>query len=173
MNDLVTIAEIGRPHGLAGELKVKPIVDASDRFSRLKHVVVEAADGRRARFTIQRVRNQKAGYIVSFHEITSIEQAVLWARAKVKIPQDALETLPEGRYYHFDLMGMDVFTESGASIGTIEDIFSTGSHDVFVVKQQDTEHLIPGTEEIVRHVDVEQKRMVIRPIEGLLTHDTV
>ena len=54
MNDLVTIAEIGRPHGLAGELKVRPIVDASDRFSKLKHVVVEAADGRRAQFTIRR-----------------------------------------------------------------------------------------------------------------------
>ena len=173
MNDLVTIAEIGRPHGLAGELKVKPIVDTSDRFSRLKHVVVEAADGRRAEFTIRRVRNQNAGCIIAFHEITSIEQAALWARAEVKIPQDALEALPDGRYYHFDLMGMEVFTETGVCIGTIEDIFPTGSNDVFVVKQQETEHLIPGTEEIVRHVDVQQKRMVIRPIEGLLAHDAV
>lgn len=173
MSDLVTIGEIGRPHGLAGELKVRPVVDDSERFSRLKHVIVEAADGRRAQFTIRRVRSQKAGYIVAFHEITSIEQAALWARAEVKIPQDALEALPDGRYYHFDLVGMDVFTESGACIGTIEDIVSTGSHDVFVVKQQETEHLIPGTEEIVRHVDVTQKRMVIRPIEGLLAHDAV
>ena len=173
MNDLVTIGEIGRPHGLAGEVKVKPIVDSSDRFSKLKHVIVEAADGRREQFTIRRVRNQKAGYIISFHEITSIDQAASWARAEVKIPQDALESLPDGRYYHFDLMGMEVFTESGACIGTIEDIFATGSNDVFVVKQQETEHLIPGTEEIVRHVDVAQKRMVIRPIEGLLTHDAV
>lgn len=173
MNDLVTIGEVGRPHGLAGELKVRPMVDASDRFSRLKHVILEAKDGRQARFTIRRVRNQKEGYIVSFRELTSIEQAALWTRAEVKIPQDALETLPEGRYYHFDLVGMDVFTERGACIGTIEDIVPTGSHDVFVVKQQDIEHLIPCTEEIVRHVDVEQKRMVIRPIEGLLTHDAV
>ena len=42
-----------------------------------------------------------------------------------------------------------------------------------LVKQQEVEHLIPGTEEIVRQVDVAQKRMVIRPIEGLLTHDEV
>ncbi len=173
MSDLVTIGEVGRPHGLAGDLKVRPMVNDPARFGGLHHVILEAADGQRAQFTIQRVRNQKAGYIVSFHEITSIEQAALWARAEVKIPQDALETLPEGRYYHFDLMGMEVFTESGACIGTIEDIFPTGSHDVFVVKQQDVEHLIPGTEEIVRHVDVEQKRMVIHPIEGLLTHDAV
>jgi 16S rRNA processing protein RimM len=173
MSDLVTIGEIGRPHGLAGEVKVKPIVDSSDRLSGLKHVIVETADGRREQFTIRRVRTQNAGYIVSFHEITSIEQAALWARAEVKIPQDALETLPEGRYYYFDLMGMEVFTESGACIGIIEDIFPTGSNDVFVVKQQEIEHLIPGTEEIVLQVDVAQKRMVIRPIEGLLTHDAV
>jgi len=173
MSDLVTIGEIGRPHGLAGEVKVRPIVDDSGRFSRLKHVIVETPNGQRTQLTIQRVRSQNAGYIVSFHEITSIEQAALWTRAEVKIPQDALEALPDGRYYHFDLMGMEVFTENDVCIGTIEDIVSTGSHDVFVVKQQETEHLIPGTEEIVRHVDVEQKRMVIRPIEGLLTHDAV
>lgn len=173
MSDLVTIGEVGRPHGLVGDLKVRPMVDDPDRFGGLRQVILEAEDGQRGTFTIRRVRNQNAGYIVSFHEITSIEQAALWARAEVKIPQDALETLPAGRYYHFDLMGMEVFTESGACIGTIEQIFPTGSNDVFVVKQQDVEHLIPGTEEIVRHVDVEQKRMVIRPIEGLLTHDAV
>ncbi|MBQ26796.1 MAG: 16S rRNA processing protein RimM [Nitrospiraceae bacterium] len=172
-NNLVTIGETGRPHGLAGELKIRPIVDNPNRFAKLHHVILEAPDGRRARFTIRRIRNQNAGCIVSFHEVTSIEQAALWVRAEVKISQDALETLPDGEYYHFDLVGMDVFTESGACIGTIKDIFSTGSNDVFVVKKQDIEHLIPSTEEIVRHVDVKQKRMVIRPMEGLLEHDEV
>ena len=60
MNDLVTIGEVGRPHGLAGELKVRPIVDAPDRFGGLHQVILEAQDGQRARFTIRRVRNQKA-----------------------------------------------------------------------------------------------------------------
>ena len=173
MNDLVTIGEVGRPHGLAGELKVRPIADTPDRFGKLQYVILEAADGRRERFTLRGVRNQNTWYIVSFQEITSIEQAELWARAEVKIPQDCLEVLPDGRYYHFDLMGMDVFTEGGDPIGTIEDIISTGSHDVFVVKQDNLEHLIPGTDEIVRYVDVAQRRMVIRPIKGLLAHDAV
>ncbi len=172
-NDLVTIGEIGRPHGLAGELKIRPIVDDPNRFVGLSHVTLEATDGRRAKFTIQRVRNQNTSCIVSFHEITSIDQALLWVRAEVKIPQNSLEALPDGHYYHFDLIGMDVFTERDVRIGTIANIFSTGSNDVFVVKKQDIEHLIPNTEEIVRHVDVEQKRMVIRPIEGLLAHDAV
>ena len=173
MNDLVTIAVIGRPHGLAGDLKVRPVVDAPDRFVGRLNVILEGKDGRRVRFTIRRVRSQNAWRIVSFHEMTSIEQASFWVGGEVKIARDALELLPDGEYYHFDLVGMEVFTEGGLCIGMIEDIFQTGSNDVFVVKHQETEHLIPGTEEIVRYVDVARKRMVIRPIEGLLAHDAV
>ncbi len=171
--DLVTIGEVGRTHGLAGELKVRPIADTPDRLDGLEQLILEAEDGRVGTFTIQGVRHQGQWLIVSFHEISSVEQAQPWVRSMVKIPMDRLENLPEGEYYHFDLIGMEVVTETGARLGAIEDIIPTGSNDVFVVRHENEEYLIPSTEEVVRQVDVAQKRMVIRPMEGLLDCNAV
>ena len=169
MSDLVMIGETGRPHGLAGALKIRPVTNVPNRFAGLRRVILESEDGRQTWLTIRRVRTHSSWSIVSFHELTSLEEAMLWTRAKVKIPQETLGILPDGQYYHFDLLGMNVFTESGRCIGAIDEIVPTGSNDVFVVTQQNVSHLIPSTEEVVRHVDVRGKRMVIRPIEGLFS----
>jgi len=171
LKELVTVGEVGRPHGLLGSLRARSIVSSPNRFAELAKVFFELPSGQQDCFTIRHVRAQKSTCIITLEEINSIEQAVVWVKAKIKIPKDCLEVLPAGQYYHFDLVGMEVLTETGSSIGTLEDILPTGSNDVFVVKQHGIEHLIPGTEEIVRHIDVEHKRMVIRPIEGLLAYD--
>ena len=86
----------------------------------------------------------------------------------VFIDKKELAALPDEEYYWFDLEGLDVYTKDGDFIGIIKEIFSTGSNDVFVVKNGKKESLIPGTKEVVLSIDKTSGKMVINPIEGLL-----
>jgi 16S rRNA processing protein RimM len=83
-----------------------------------------------------------------------------------------LPQLDEGEYYWHELIGMEVRTDTGKPLGTLEKILDTGSNDVYVVRKGEQEVLIPAIREVIREVDVAGSRMVIHPIEGLLDeHD--
>ncbi len=86
----------------------------------------------------------------------------------IKVPEEEAIPLPEGTYYWFELIGMEVVSETGEKLGTIVDIFETGSNDVYVLKRGRKETYIPATREVIRQVDKQAKRMTIRVPEGLL-----
>jgi 16S rRNA processing protein RimM len=86
----------------------------------------------------------------------------------IKVPEEETEPLPEGTYYWFELIGMEVFSEDGEKLGTITDIFETGSNDVYVVKRGRKEVYIPATQEVIKQIDRKAKRMIIHLMDGLL-----
>ncbi len=86
----------------------------------------------------------------------------------LKVPAEEAVSLPEGTYYWFELMGMEVVTESGEKLGSIVDIFETGSNDVYVVKRGRKEVYVPATREVIKQVDRKEKRMIIHLIDGLI-----
>ncbi len=100
--------------------------------------------------------------------VSTREQALQLKGSDVFIDKKELAALPDEEYYWFDLEGLDVYTKDGDFIGIIKEIFSTGSNDVFVVKNGKKESLIPGTKEVVLSIDKTSGKMVINPIEGLL-----
>ena len=76
--------------------------------------------------------------------------------------------LPEGVYYIADLIGLDVFTESDEYLGKVDDIFSTGSNDVYVVKDElGKQKLLPGIDEVIKIIDIEAGKIIVNLIEGL------
>jgi len=86
----------------------------------------------------------------------------------IKVPEEEAVPLPEGTYYWFELIGMEVVSEDGEKLGAIVDVFETGSNDVYVLKQDGKEIYIPATREVIRLVDKKAKRMTIRVPDGLL-----
>jgi 16S rRNA processing protein RimM len=86
----------------------------------------------------------------------------------VQVPQEEAVPLPDGQYYWFELIGLEVVTESGEKLGRVVDIFETGSNDVYVVKAGKKEIYLPATREIIKQVDRAAKRMVIHVVDGLL-----
>jgi 16S rRNA processing protein RimM len=86
----------------------------------------------------------------------------------IKVPEEEAVPLPEGSYYWFELIGMEVFSETEEKLGKIVDIFETGSNDVYVVKQGRKEIYVPATREIIKQIDRAAKRMIIHPVDGLL-----
>jgi 16S rRNA processing protein RimM len=79
--------------------------------------------------------------------------------------------LPEpedGEYYWCDLIGLTVATVDGLELGTLREIFETGSSDIYVVRSAEREYLIPAIADVISRIDLKEGRMLITPLEGLL-----
>jgi 16S rRNA processing protein RimM len=166
---MVAIGKIVRVHGVHGDVKVRSYSDVPRRFEGLKQVAVAGPAGEQRMLTVRASRRIADGYLVAFEEVGTPEAAAPLVGSLLRIPQERLAPLPDGRYYECDLLGMDVFMEEGVFLGVIAEILSTRSNAVFVVRGSgDVEHLIPGTKEVVRMVDVPGRRLTVRRVAGLL-----
>jgi 16S rRNA processing protein RimM len=86
----------------------------------------------------------------------------------LEVPEGELRPLGEGEYYHFQILGLEVRTSAGEVLGRVEQIISTGSNDVFVVRGQRGEVLIPAVDDVVKSVNLTVGRMEVEAVEGLL-----
>jgi len=166
---LITIGRIIKPFGVQGEMKIEPMTDFPDRFRKLGRVVLVSPSGRELAAEVRSARTDGLGSIyLLLAGYESPEKAKALNGWFIKVPQEEAVPLPEGSFYHFELIGMEVVSESGEKLGTITDIFATGSNDVYVMKLGRKETYIPATKEIIKQVDRKRKRMVIHVMDGLL-----
>lgn len=165
---LIIIGRVVKPWGVRGELKIEPITDFPERFKRLQRVFLASASGESREFRVKSVRYRAGIPYLTFEGYETPEKARALAGRLIQIPEEEAMPLPEGSYYWFELIGMDVFTEDGERLGRVADIFCTGSNDVYVVRHGRREYYIPATQEIIRVIDRARKRMIIHVIDGLL-----
>lgn len=166
-SNLVAVGYIVRTHGIRGEIKVIPLSDIPNRYRTLKRVYIHTPSGEIKEYFIKRARATKKGIIVSFDPPISMDEAKGMVKGYIKIPEDEVPRPGKDSYYHFEIIDMDVFTVDNDYLGKIVEILSTGSNDVYVVRRDDEEYLIPAIKDVVKEVDVKEKRMIIIPVEGL------
>jgi len=165
---LITIGKVLKPWGVKGEMKVAPQTDFPERFKKLDRVVLVSPAGKETSGTVTAVRFMNNELLVTFSGYDSPEKAKALNGWFIKISQEEAIPLPEGSYYWFELIGMEVFSETGEKLGTITDIFETGSNDVYVIKRDRKEFYIPATREVIKQVDTGAKKMVIHLLNGLM-----
>ncbi|MDA8099833.1 MAG: ribosome maturation factor RimM [Nitrospiraceae bacterium] len=165
---LITIGKVQKPHGVKGEVKVEPLTDHLDRFRKLRRVFLTASDEKTQECAVKAVRYLDSIPLLQLAGYDSPERARELNGRLVQIPEEEAVPLPEGQYYWFELIGMEVLSEAGEKLGRIVDIFQTGSNDVYVMQSGKREIYLPATKEIVKQVDRQAKRMVIHVMEGLL-----
>jgi 16S rRNA processing protein RimM len=164
------IGEIGRPHGLRGDVRVVPLTDDPARFESLATCVVwqEARDEREIR-RITGARWQGDLVILSLEGCDSVEMAAALAGRLVAVPESEARPLPPGQFYPWQIEGCRVVTEEGREVGVVTRIDANPGHDLWVVRGDGgREHLIPAVPAIVRDVDLAARRVVIDPPDGLL-----
>ncbi len=161
---MLLCGKIVNTHGIAGEVKVLYYTDGPEFFDNIEYVLLKNG----TKLTIKRYRVHKGALIMDFAEIPDMNFAETLKEQELFVPKDKLPPLPEGRYYIADLLGCEVFTDSGRNLGKIADVFQTGSNDVYTVKNGKKEYLIPVIDDVVRDIDIENKRITITPIEGLI-----
>jgi len=162
-NDFLTVGRVLAPWGLKGDLKSEVHTDFPQRFAPDRTVYVGQTP-----MIVERSRLHKGNVILKLAGVNSVEQVEALKGKYIQIPQSESMSLEDDEYYQFQLIGLDVSTSEGRLLGKIERIISTGSNDVYVVKGQDGEYLIPAIEDVVKQVDIENGIMNIEEIEGLL-----
>ena len=116
---------------------------------------------------IERCRWHQGLALIKFRGFETQEDAMHLLGVQLEVSLDEVPSLSPDSYYHFQILDMEVWTESGEFLGTVEDILSTGSNDVYVVNQGKNEVLVPAIEGVVLEVDLEKGRITVDLPEGL------
>ena len=165
--DYLEVGKIINTHGLKGEVKVMSWTDFPEDFEKLEYVIAKKRSGEE-QLNIKSIKYQKNNLNIKFDGIDSIEQAELYKNTVLTVPKDALGELPEGVYYIADLIGCTVYETSGNEIGILNDVFSTGSNDVYDIKRNGMKNLyVPIIDGVIEDVDTENKKIIINIPEGM------
>lgn len=168
-DEMVAIAQILKPHGLAGEVRVLPLTNFPEHFAKLEKVYLQINNSEGQTVHVVSAKpHQKGLWLMKFSEFTSIEMVEHLRHAYVKISHDALFTLPTGHYYVMDLIGCTVYLEDKSKIGVITNVLQTGANDVYVVRTATKDVLIPAIKECIQTIDIDNKTIIIRLLAGLL-----
>ncbi|MEN1966898.1 ribosome maturation factor RimM [Lentibacillus sp. N15] len=169
MEKMYTVGKIVNTHGLLGEVKVKRITDFAERFEIGETLYVVIEKERPLPLVIDGHRIHKGFDLIHFENYDNINDVERFKGAYLKISEEQLTGLEENEYYYHEIIGCDVYTNNEEKLGTIKEILAPGANDVWVVKQANgKELLIPYIADVVKTVDVQAKKVVIEPMEGLL-----
>ena len=167
MDDLVAIARIVRPRGVRGEAVAEVLTDFPERFDGLEEVTVVRPSGERRDLTIETAWFQNRRIVLKFASVDSIEAADELRGAEICVPESDAVVLEEGEFFDWQLEGCEAVTAEGDRLGTVRELMRTGGTEILVVEGE-KEFLIPFAEAICTKVDIEKKRIVVDPPEGLL-----
>lgn len=168
MEDYLKVGVITAPHGVRGEVRVFPTTDDPARFRSLKEVILQKGS-RQETHHIESVKFSKNMVILKLSGIGSMNDAEPYRQWDLMIPRGQGVPLGNDEYYIADLIGMEVLTDEQEKLGTITDVMQTGANDVYVVGS-DTygEILIPAIKACILQVSVQENRMTVHLLPGLL-----
>jgi len=161
--EFITVGKVLSPWGSRGELKIEVITDFPQRFAPAATVFL-----RHQPVTLEGVQWHKGKAVIKLKDVDTITDAERLAGELIEIEHGQLEPLPEGWYYQFQLTGLEVWTTEGELVGKIIDVLSSPSNDNYIVSGSEGEVLIPAIADVIKSVDLDNGRVVIEPIEGLL-----
>ncbi len=168
MQQFFEIGQIVNTFGIKGMVKVVPYTDDIQRFDKLKKVYLVSKKEKKE-YEVEEVKYQKNMVLIKFKGINSIEEAEELRNQYIQIPREDAINLEEGSYYIADLIGMKVITEEGENLGILEDIYNTGSNDIYVVKNElGKQLLLPAIQDVIKKIDLEEEKMTVHLIEGLI-----
>lgn len=160
------VGKIVNTHGIKGEVRIIPLTDDITRFERLKQVFTDDDD--HDALDIEYVKYHKNFVIIKFKGINSINEAEKYKNTYILVDRENFIKLPVGSYFIADIIGLHVIDINGEQLGIISDVISTGSNDVYIVKGDADEILIPALKSIVREINVCEGRMTVELPEGLV-----
>lgn len=165
MIDYIKIGKIVNTHGVRGEIKVISHTDYLERFEEIDYLYTEKDDKKRK---INSVRYAKGMAYLKLEGINDMTEAEKFKNTYVSIDETNVRELPEGRYYIYDLEGMDVYLMNGDKLGVLTEVIQNTANDVYEVTDKKKKYYIPALKSVIKEVNVEEKKMIIEPLKGLL-----
>ena len=164
----VLIGKIVGIHGIKGTNKFKSYAESLSVFYPGQSILICDNQSRQTRVELNWVKSHTRTPLISLKGVIDRERAEELIGADLFIPETELPELDEDTYYWFELIGIEVYTTAGDYLGRITSILPTGSNDVYVVKDNKQEVLIPALESVVLDIDLELRRMRVDLPEGLV-----
>ncbi|MFL0268251.1 ribosome maturation factor RimM [Candidatus Clostridium radicumherbarum] len=159
MREFISIGQIINTHGLKGELKVFPLTDDIRRFRKLNEIYIDNV--------IKKViwcKLQADKVIMKLEGIETIEEALKLKNKYIEVKREDAVELSEGEYFIADIIGCTVYDKNKVELGVVSDVIQTPSNDVYWVKGKN-ELLIPALKHVVRSISIENKEIIIEPLE--------
>lgn len=163
----IVVGLVGRPHGLRGEMRLQPDTDFPERLFALTQVTL-LKNGESMEVGVVSIRPHGTGMLLKVEGIDTIAGASRWRDAAVAVRRETAAPLDAGRHFVSDVLGLRVETEDGNFLGTVAEVLRTGSNDVYVVRAEKREVLVPAISTVVLAIDVAAARIVIRLMPGML-----
>lgn len=168
MEEYFEIGQIVNTSGLKGEIKIKPFTDDITKFNDFKTIYVSVKKELKE-FQIEKVRFSKNMVFLKLKGIDTIEEAENYRNLYLKRKRDKDEKLEVDTYYIVDLIGCRVYTDEQKDLGEVVDVFSTGSNDIYVVKDElGKQILLPAIKDVIKNVDIKNKQITVHLMEGLI-----
>lgn len=170
MTETFQVGVIASTHGLQGEVNVFPTTEDPNRFKKLKKVTLHTQRGEEIELDVQSARFFKKFVIVKFKQYNNINDVEKFRGCELTIDRKDAIKLEPGEYYCADLMGLSIVDEEDKILGTVTDIIQTGANDVYEMTKENSEDkiYIPAIKDCVKNIDLENKKITIHVIEGLL-----
>jgi 16S rRNA processing protein RimM len=167
----VAIGEIVAPHGLQGEVRVVPLTDFPDRFARTARVWVDAPGGEPAGEPVKVEWSRRQGRVLVL-KLTGVDSVAAAERLRGEllfVLREEAVPLPEGRFYRFELVGLQVVEENGRPVGELVQVLDNPANDLFVVRRPGggPDVLVPAVKSVVREIDLPGGRLVVSLPPGL------
>ena len=167
MEQFLQVGVISSTHGIRGEVKVFPTTGDPARFKKLKIVLLDTGK-ELTELEVQSVKFFKQFVILKFRGIDNINDIEIYKGKSLLVPREDAVELEENEYYIADLIGMEVVTDEG-EFGILRDVMETGANEVYIIDSKEHgEVLIPAIRDCILDVDVENRRMKIRLMDGLI-----
>ncbi len=165
--DLFPIGRIVKLHGVKGKIKIHYFGEDAGRFQLYQKIFIEDGTGRPRSYEVLEATSQPSRLILRLKGVETPEEARALVGKEILIEKESLQDLPEGEYYWFEILGMEVETEDGRRLGRIKEILPTGANDVYVVQGKKREIFLPAIEGVIRSVDRSRKVIKVAWMEGL------
>ena len=165
---MLRVGVITSAHGIKGEVKVFPTTDDAKRFKELKKVILDTGK-EYIPMEIEHVKFFKNMVILKFRGYDNINEIEKYKSRDLLITRDQAVDLEPDEYFITDLIGLAVVSDQGAELGILKDVLETGANDVYVVATKDGKELmLPAIGDCILNVDLEQGRMEVHVLEGLM-----
>ena len=159
----LAIGRLGKPHGLDGSVILYILTDFPERLKKGKNVFI---GDEHIPASIWSIQEHPRGFIIKFKEFSQIDQIEKFKTQFVFVDGSELPPLPNGEYYHHELIGLNVFDNIGLKIGILMEVLETGANDVYVIKDENNKEILyPALLSLIEKIDLEQQVMVVKPLE--------
>lgn len=167
-DEFITIGKVVSTQGNKGEVNILPLTDSTNRFKNLVTVFLRNNTSQTT-LNIEKIRIKENTVILKLKDIESIEEAKIIVGSFLEVERKNAVKLPKDTYFIFEIIGLEVYTENNIFLGKVENVISTGSNDVYIVKGKNKKELfIPAIREVVKNVNIEKKRITINMVDGLI-----